>query len=121
MTIIEPSKTNFFVMATFEHGFNLTWTTSDQMNAASLFYIKYQKKDDIASPWLRTTLTTDNYYSLTDLEPGTRYLVVLVATTGAEEYSIETESDAQLLKTAGQGKIFLLRSFLKPKIQLNSQ
>lgn len=98
------------MLATFEHGFNITWSTSDQMNAASLFYIKYQKKDDIASPWLRTTLTTDNFYSLTDLEPGTRYLVVLVATTGAEEHSIETESDPQLLKTTGQG--ILVNSYI---------
>lgn len=75
------------------------------MNAASLFYVKYLKKDDAASPWLRTTLTTDNYFSLTDLEPGTRYEVVLVATTGAEEHSIETESDMQQLKTAGQGQL----------------
>jgi hypothetical protein len=91
-------------VATFEHGFNFTWTTSDLLNAASLFYFKYQKKDDIASPWLRTTLITDNFYSITDLEPGTRYLFTLVATTGAEEHSNETESDSQLLKTAGNGK-----------------
>ncbi len=39
----EPSKTNFIVVSTYEDGFNLTWSTADQSNAASLFYVKYKK------------------------------------------------------------------------------
>lgn len=100
----KPSKTNFRLIDTFEDGFNLTWSTMDQMNAASLFYVKYKKKDDVAAPWLRTALTTDNYMAVTGLESGTRYIVTLVATTGTEERSLETESDEEVLKTAGKGK-----------------
>jgi len=77
----------------------------DQMNAASLFYVKYKKKDDVAAPWLRTALTTDNYIAITGLESGTRFIVILVATTGTEERSLETESDEEVLKTAGKGKL----------------
>lgn len=102
--IKEPSKTNFQVVSTYEDGFNITWSTSDQMNAASLFYVKYKKTDDTASPWLRTALTTDNYLAITDLDRGTRYSVVLVATTGTENVNLETESNVETLKTAGQGK-----------------
>lgn len=40
---LEPPKTNFQVLSTLDDGFNITWTTSDQINAASLFYIKYKK------------------------------------------------------------------------------
>ena len=104
-------------MSTFEDGFNLTWVTNDQIHAASLFYVKYKKNDDVAAHWLRTALTTDNYLSLTDLERGTRYKVVLVATTGTESHSLETDSDPEILKTAGHRKflifIKLFRS-LKP-------
>ncbi len=39
----KPPQTNFQVIDTFVDGFNLTWVTSDQMNAASLFYFKYKK------------------------------------------------------------------------------
>ncbi len=41
--------------------------------------------------------------AITDLDRGTRYSVVLVATTGTEEKSLETDSDIVILKTAGQG------------------
>ncbi len=102
----KPSKTNFEVISTFEDGFNLTWSTNDQINAASLFYVKYKKTDDVAAHWLRTALTTDNFMALTDLERGTRYSVILVATTGTETNSLETESDVEILKTAGHGKSF---------------
>ena len=39
-----------------------------------------------------------------DLERGTRYTVILVATTGTEEKSLETDSDSEIIKTAGQRK-----------------
>lgn len=91
-------------MSTFEDGLNLTWTTNDQVNAASLFYVKYKKKDDPAAHWLRTALTTDNFMTLTDLERGTNYEVVLVATTGTEADSLETYSDPVTVRTAGQRK-----------------
>ncbi len=39
----KPPQTNFQVIDTFMDGFNLTWVTSDQINAASLFYFKYKK------------------------------------------------------------------------------
>ena len=84
----------------------MTWATNDQINAASLFYVKYKKTDEVAAPWLRTALTTDNFISLTDLERGTRYSVILIATTGTEINSLETESDVEILKTAGHGKSF---------------
>ena len=58
----------------------------------------------MAAPLLRTALTTDNFISLTGLDQGTKYNVVLVATTGTEEKSLETDSDMIVLKTAGQGK-----------------
>ena len=76
------------------------------MNAASLFYFKYKKTDDIAGPYLRTALTTDNFMHLSELERGTQYTVKLVATTGTENVNFETESDAVVLKTAGQGKLY---------------
>jgi hypothetical protein len=41
--------------------------------------------------------------AITDLDRGTRYSIVLVATTGTEEKSLETDSDIVILKTAGQG------------------
>ena len=105
------------MLSTFEDGFNLTWSTNNQINAASLFYIKYKKTDDVAAPWLRTALTTDNFISLTDLERGTRYSVVLVATTGTEHNSLETESNVEILKTAGAGKFFFVKT--KKKIPYN--
>ena len=40
---------------------------------------------------------------ISDLDRGTRYTVVLVATTGTEEKSLETDSDSEIIKTAGQG------------------
>jgi hypothetical protein len=106
-------------MSTFEDGFNLTWATNDQINAASLFYVKYRKADDTAAHWLRTALTTDNFMALTDLERGTRYNVLLVATTGTETHSLETESDEETLKTAGHGMLpkrsrFFLYFICKP-------
>jgi neuronal cell adhesion molecule len=94
-------------MSTFDDGFNITWTTSDQINAASLFYIKYKKTDDLinqAAPYLRTPLTTDNFYFLNELERGTKYSVILVATTGTENVKLETESDPVILKTTGQAR-----------------
>ena len=93
------------MLSTYDYGFNLTWSTSNQINAASLFYVKYRKTDDVAAPWLRTALTTDNYIELTELDKGTRYSVVLVATTGTEEKSLETDSDTEILKTTGQGML----------------
>lgn len=99
------------MISTFEDGFNLTWSTNNQVNAASLFYVKYKKTDDVAAPWLRTALTTDNFLSLTDLESGTRYSVVLVATTGTEHNSLETESNVEVLKTAGKGNFSFCLEF----------
>lgn len=96
--------TNFQVVSTYEDGFNLTWSTQDQKNAASLFYVKYKKTDSPAAPWLRTALTTDNYIHLTELDRGTKYSVILVSTTGTEHMSLETDSDLIILKTAGHGK-----------------
>lgn len=95
-------------MSTLDDGFNITWTTSDQINAASLFYIKYKKTDDLinqAAPYMRTPLTTDNFYFLNELERGTKYSVILVATTGTENVKLETESDPVILKTTGQGNL----------------
>ena len=106
LLLAEPSKTNFQVVSTYEDGFNLTWSTQDQYNAASLFYVKYKKTDWAAAPWLRTALTTDNYIHLTELDRGTKYSVILVATTGTEHMSLETDSDVIILKTAGHGKLF---------------
>jgi hypothetical protein len=48
-----------------------------------------------------------------DLERGTRYTVILVATTGTEEKSLETDSDSEIIKTAGQRKwkfLFILNA-----------
>ena len=67
----------------------------------------------MAAPWLRTALTTDNFMELTDLDKGTRYSVVLVATTGTEEKSLETDSDVEILKTTGQGWFICFISFEK--------
>jgi hypothetical protein len=100
-------------LSTLDDGFNITWTTSDQINAASLFYIKYKKTDDLinqAAPYMRTPLTTDNFYFLNELERGTKYSVILVATTGTENVKLETESDPVILKTTGQGKYFQIAS-----------
>ncbi len=108
-----PSKTDFQVISTYEDGFNLTWSTMDQMNTASLFYVKYKKTDFVAAPWLRTALTTDNYMHLADLDRGTKYSIVLVATTGTEHNSLETESDLVILKTAGHGKLFIKKRIKK--------
>jgi len=47
-------------------------------------------------------LITDNYYYLSELEIGTRYSIILVATTGTENINLETESDMVILKTGGQ-------------------
>jgi len=58
--------------------------------------------DDIAAPYLRTSLITDNFYHLSELEIGTRYSIILVATTGTENINLETESDMAILKTGGQ-------------------
>lgn len=57
--------------------------------------------DDIAAPYLRTHLITENHYHLSELEVGTRYTVILVATTGTENINLETESDKVILKTGG--------------------
>jgi len=103
----KPPKTSFQVLSTLDDGFNITWTTSDQINAASLFYIKYKKTDDLinqAAPYMRTPLTTDNFYFLNELERGTKYSVILVATTGTENVKLETESDPVILKTTGQAR-----------------
>ena len=110
-----------------DSSFNLTWSLGNQMNAASLFYVKYRKSisgsfeklikifqiflfniylDDPASHWLITELTTDNTILVTDLDSGTRYEVKLVSTTGTGESSLETESDMQIVKTLGTGKQF---------------
>ena len=88
-------------MATFEDGFNITWATLDQFNAASLFYVKFRKADEVKPPWLRTALTTENTIFVGDLDSGTRYEVILVSTTGTGETSLETESDMVILKTLG--------------------
>ena len=52
---------------------------------------------------MRTALTTDNFYYLNELERGTEYSLILVATTGTENVGLETESDRVVLKTAGTG------------------
>jgi hypothetical protein len=101
-----PSKTNFQTIETFEDGFNLTWTNNNQINAASLFYVRYKRADDRAAPWLRTALTTDNFLYLNDLDRGTKYEVILVATTGMESSSFETYSDKVVLKTNGLSNIY---------------
>jgi len=100
----QPSKTNFQVLSTFEDGFNITWSTLDQMNAASLFYVKYRKADEVKPPWYRTALSTDNTIFVGDLDSGTKYDVVLVSTTGTGETSLETESDIVILKTLGTAR-----------------
>ncbi len=38
------------------------------------------------------------------MDRGTKYNVILVATTGTENVNLETESDSAVLKTAGQRK-----------------
>ena len=43
----KPPKSEFRVLETFADGFNLTWVTSDQVNAASLFYFKYKRTGEI--------------------------------------------------------------------------
>lgn len=58
--------------------------------------------DDVAAPYLRTSLITDNFYHLSQLEIGSRYTIILVATTGTEDINLETESDRVILKTGGQ-------------------
>ena len=115
----------------------------DQINAASLFYVKYKKTgltnfftwstesvkiidffyriDDVDDPWQRTALTTDNYMEVADLDRGTRYTVVLVATTGTEEKSLETDSDSQVIKTAGQGKSTVTQILLDPLCLLDQK
>ena len=71
----------------------------------------------MADPWQRTALTTDNYMEVADLDRGTRYTVILVATTGTEEKSLETDSDSEIIKTAGQGEfiyyILILEDYLR--------
>jgi neuronal cell adhesion protein len=47
-------------------------------------------------------LITDNFYHLSELEIGSRYTIILVATTGTEDINLETESDPVILKTGGQ-------------------
>ena len=54
---------------------------------------------------------------VSDLDRGTRYTVVLVATTGTEEKSLETDSDSEIIKTAGQGLISFCICFSKNNIE----
>jgi hypothetical protein len=61
---------------------------------------------------------------LGDLDRGTKYSLILVATTGTESTSLETESNMVVLKTAGQGNarkrnqnIYLLL-YLLPNIRV---
>lgn len=102
----KPPQTNFQVIERFDDGFNLTWATSDQMNAASLFYFKYKQTDDIAAPYLRTSLITDNFFHLRELEHGTKYTIYLVATTGTENINLETQSVGVVLKTGGAPRAY---------------